>query len=228
MLNGECCRVFRQRPGLDIFLASASPRRRKFLSDMGLSFQLMPADAEPPPAAGEKPDEHARRACLAKGFSALEKLGGRPALVLAADTVVGVDGKILGKPAGPEDALDMLRLLNGRSHDVFSAFCLLGPENWQPGNAAACPRSAGKAILHVETDRARVFFGKWPDSVLKGYAFCGEPLDKAGAYAVQGRGSFLIERIDGNWTTVVGLPLATLIRALLALGAIMPAGTGRT
>lgn len=210
---------FRLRGGLRLILASASPRRRRFLEEWGLSFDIRPADAEEPrPLSGEPPDAYARRMATIKARAVADSV--RPAsnradetLILAADTVVALDGRIFGKPEDDDDALAMLRALSGREHAVTSGVCLM----LLPADGAAARETA-----FSETSRVR--FGDWPDAALRAYVATGEPRDKAGAYAVQGVGAFLTEEIRGSWSNVVGLPAAALAGRLLREGWMSPAG----
>jgi septum formation protein len=195
---------------LPLTLASASPRRRDFLRLLGLDFAVVrPDNKEPLPLAGEEPAHHALRAAEAKARAAVAARPGScaNALVIGADTVVVTpEGEILGKPEDPEHALSMLRRLAGKTHEVISAcFCLLP-------NGETRQATAG----------ARVRFFPWDEETLAAYVRTGETADKAGAYAVQGKGAFLVERIDGSVSAVVGLPLAELVRLLLGAGAIRP------
>ncbi len=190
---------------LPLVLASASPRRQEFLRLLGLDFAVFrPAGIEPRPLAKEDPAHYALRAAEAKARAA--KDAHPRALILGADTVVALEGKILGKPRNREDAERMLIALAGKSHDVISACCCLPPDG--------PPR-------RVE-GRAQVRFAAWPPAVLANYAATDEVMDKAGAYAVQGGGAFLADRIEGSHSAVIGLPLAELAALLLELGAIAP------
>jgi septum formation protein len=190
---------------LPLVLASASPRRRKFLRLLGLEFELVrPPGIEPQPRPGENPAEYALRAARAKACAAA---GLRPgAFVLGADTVVALEGEILGKPRDSRHALDMLLRLSGKSHEVISACCCCLPDG---------------TTRHA-TGNARVHFFAWPRDVLAAYAATDEVLDKAGAYAIQGRGAFLAQGMEGSASAVVGLPMAQLASLLLELEAIRP------
>ncbi|WP_241159435.1 MULTISPECIES: Maf family protein [unclassified Desulfovibrio] len=208
--------LFVAAPGVRVVLASASPRRRELLASWGLPFTVLtaPDEEEPRPAAGEDAAAYALRAARSKAGrvrSLLPSGEASASLVIAADTVVCLDGRILGKPRDSAEALAMLEQLAGRTHSVTSAVALRLPKSW-PG-----PHEEGL------TDTARVTFADWPRAVLEAYARTGEPDDKAGAYAVQGRGAFLAERLDGAWSTVVGLPLTPLAALLLGRGLIRPA-----
>lgn len=200
-------KLFSLAPDVKLALASSSPRRKELLESLGLDFYVFePIDAEPYPTEGVEPEYFARKAAFAKGQSCLMHIpAAQKCLILSADTVVSLDGKIFGKPKNSGDALRMLLALNGRSHEVYTAFCL----HYQESQYCACVHS-------------QVYFGKWPEAILDAYAQSPEPLDKAGAYAVQGEGAFLIEKIRGSWTNVMGLPLAELAQALLAQGFIAP------
>lgn len=187
-----------------LVLASASPRRRLFLDELGLEYVMArPDGAEPRPEPGETPEAYAERAAGTKARIAHKDRG---RVILAADTVVALGPHILGKPAHQDDALRMLSLLAGRTHRVVSAVSLILPDGEE-------------ARFH---DTAQVRFHPWPEAVLAAYARTGEPMDKAGAYAVQGRGAFLAESINGSWSTVVGLPLTRLVGILLERGVIEP------
>lgn len=182
-----------------------------FLRDQGLDFTVIAAAApEPAPEPAEDPAAYALRVAGRKARSALDKLalGGpdfeTPPLVLAADTIVVLDGDILGKPRSEDHAVSMLARLAGHTHTVITA-CCLHPADAEPLCFA---------------DSARVTFAPWPEALLRSYVATGEPMDKAGAYGIQGKGAFLAERIEGSWSTVVGLPMSRTMSALLALGAL--------
>lgn len=188
----------------ELVLASASPRRQQFVRDLGLrcTLAIAPGD-EARPMPGEEPAAYASRTAQAK---ALAVAALHPhAVILAADTIVVLDGDILGKPVDDADSLAMLIRLSGRSHTVITAVCLIFP---------------AEQATETFSVSSTVRFHTWPHAVLAAYAASGEPRDKAGAYAVQGLGSFLVEAIDGSWTSVVGLPIAELAERLLAHGVI--------
>lgn len=247
--------LFRMASGLELLLASASPRRRQFLHEWGIPFRLALTSAEEPrPEPGESPEAYTRRAAMAKALASGnavyqqcaaagewatgEQAAGNQNLqpvILAADTVVAVDGDILGKPENPAHAMRMIERLNGRGHEVISAVCLLLPADAAdatgPMAAAAAgpvPRPAieeslsGPFRMLTFSDTSRVFFHRWPQPVLQAYADTGEPDDKAGAYAIQGQGAVLVERVDGSWSTVVGLPVTQLAQVMLDKGLILP------
>lgn len=224
--------LFTLTPGYRLLLASASPRRRQFLSEWGLPFELArPDGAEPLPEPGENPDAYTRRAATAKAHAAAAGMRNASAteaallhsktIILAADTVVTVDGDILGKPNDSCHALKMLQRLTGRGHEVISAVCLLLPS--PAGNASV--DEAGRPVNTEElvfSDVSRVFFHPWTEDVLRAYVDTGEPHDKAGAYAIQGQGAFLVDKIEGSWSTVVGLPVTQLAHLLLNRGFMQP------
>lgn len=199
--------------GWELVLASHSPRRRQFLKEWGLAYRIVTGrDEEPRPRAGEAPAAYARRAARAKALSAAAADGqaAGPRVLLAADTIVALGEDILGKPADRAQALEMLRRLAGRTHEVISAVCLLGPQDEE-------------IVFH---DVSRVRFAPWPEAVLAAYAATGEPDDKAGAYAIQGQGAVLVEAVDGSWSTVVGLPVSRLAQEMLSRGWLTPVGAG--
>lgn len=199
--------------GWELVLASHSPRRRQFLEEWGLAYRIVTGrDEEPRPRAGEAPAAYARRAARAKALSAAAADGqaAGPRVLLAADTIVALGEDILGKPADRAQALEMLRSLAGRTHEVISAVCLLGPQDEE-------------IVFH---DVSRVRFAPWPEAVLAAYAATGEPDDKAGAYAIQGQGAVLVEAVDGSWSTVVGLPVSRLAQEMLSRGWLTPVGAG--
>ncbi len=187
-----------------LILASASPRRAELLKAAGIDFDVMPADIDEAVRDGESAEQYARRVANEKACGALARSHGRP--VLAADTVVVVDGLILQKPADAEDARRMLTLLSGRRHEVLTAVSvsLGGPDD-------VCPAASG-------VERTTVEFAQLSEAEIGWYVASGEPLDKAGAYAIQGLGSRFVTRIDGSYSNVVGLPIA-LVYKLLKLGA---------
>jgi septum formation protein len=183
-----------------LVLASASPRRRELLADAGIPFVARPAHGiRETPAAGETAREFACRLAAEKAM-AVE--AGPGEVILGADTVVTLDGHILGKPAGDADAARMLALLSGRRHEVITGICLrFGPE---------------KISDWASTE---VWFTELSDDDIREYVAGGEPRDKAGAYAIQGRASRFVDRINGAYTNVVGLPVALVWKHLRAHGA---------
>lgn len=208
--------LFVSAPGVHIVLASASPRRQALLAAWGIPFTILtaPEEDEPRPQDGESGAVYALRAAKSKVACVWPLLAPETAdasLVIAADTVVCLGGRILGKPHDTAEALNMLEHLSGQTHTVTSAVALRMPKN--------CPGPAEECL----TDTAAVTFATWPRDVLAAYAHTGESDDKAGAYAIQGCGAFLTKRLTGAWSTVVGLPLAPLAALLLRRGLILPA-----
>lgn len=181
-----------------IILASQSPRRQELLANAGLAFTVRPAHIEESPVAGEPPPQYVQRLAREKA-QAVEAAGEE--FVLAADTIVVIDSDILEKPHSVDDAVRMLRLLHGRNHFVLTGVCL---------------RHAGQCWTAVESTRV-VFLPMTEDEIMA-YAQSGEPLDKAGAYAIQGLASRYIERVEGCYFNVVGLPVSRVYRMLRAAG----------
>ena len=204
-MNGTCS-LFRLARASHLILASSSPRRQQFLDDLGLPYQVLtsPKD-EVTPMPSEDPQIFTARAADHKARQTAQLIPGayQSPLLIAADTVVSIDGRILGKPQDSADALAMLSLLSGRSHQVTTSVCVLLPRRYQECSFAF-------------SDQASVTFYAWPKEVLAAYVQSGEPRDKAGAYAIQGKGAFLVQGIHGSWSTVVGLPVSRLCRELLS------------
>jgi len=184
-------------------LASASPRRLALLRDLGLDPVPCPADVDERVLPGEAAETHALRLAREKARKVAAGLAG--GAVLGADTVVVLDGRILGKPDGPDGAAAMLRLLAGRTHEVVTGVCVLNLDRTPPGEAEAAVRT-------------RVRFRAYGEDTVRWYVASGEPVDKAGSYGIQGRGVLLAEGIEGSWSNVVGLPLETLPDLFRAAG----------
>ena len=173
-----------------IVLASASPRRQVLLRNARIPFVVEPADIDETPLPGESPKDYAERLAREKARAVSRK---RPLdLVLGADTIVVVDNAILGKPRDAGDAARMLRLLSGRTHAVITGVCLVGPT----------------AFEKMTSETTRVTMNCLSDDEIRDYVATGEPMDKAGAYAIQGIASRWIPRIEGDYSNVVGLPVA--------------------
>jgi septum formation protein len=179
-------------------LASASPRRRELLSNAGFDFDVQPSHIREEIQLGESPEEFVRRAAREKAIHvAAHSAPG--SLVLGADTVVVVDGSTMGKPAGPQDAARMLRRLSGRTHQVHSGICLV---------------RAPDAIEALKHEMTIVSFRELDEEEIRSYVESGEPMDKAGAYAVQGLASKFVTRISGCYFNVVGLPVSLVYETL--------------
>ena len=182
-------------PAPPLLLASTSPQRPAILRQLGIPFDVAEPRFEEEDAPGADPAELVQTHALGKARSVADEAGDRP--VLGVDTIVSVDRRLLGKPADAEEAVAMLEALGGRTHTVVSGLCLLTP-GWEV----------------VEADRTAVTFRPLTARDLAWYVATGEWEGRAGAYAIQGRGAALVERIDGDYLNVVGLPGALLVRLL--------------
>ena len=182
---------------MQLILASSSPRRKELLALLGLAFEVCPSDVDEQPTVGWSPIEQVKQFALAKAKAVAQV---RPqAVVLGSDTVIELDGRLLGKPRDRDDARTMLARLAGRSHLVHTAVVL-------------CHRARGIESIDVATTGVQM---KADDGqIYEQYLASGESLGKAGSYAIQGAGGMLIDRIDGDYTAVVGLPLR-LVAGLL-------------
>ena len=188
-----------------VVLASTSPRRRELLALLGLSFEVCAPAFEEHPRAGLSPREQVEYFALEKARSLADRMPGD--LVLGSDTVIEVDGCLLGKPRDLDEARIMLVTLAGRPHEVHTAVAL-------------CSRI--RAVESVEVATATVYIRPDVDGAIERYLATGESLGKAGAYSIQGAGGDLVERIEGDFTTVVGLPLAVVSRLLASVGYPVP------
>ena len=183
------------QPKRRLILASASPRRRDLLQQIGLAFSVVTADIDERPFPGEEHASYTLRLADAKARAVLAR---HPdAVVIGADTTVAVNGSLLGKPRNAADAARMLRLLRGREHEVTTGIAVL---------------TLDQALTATET--TWVIFSDMTDQDIAAYVATGEPMDKAGAYAIQGRAAQWIPRIEGEYSNVVGLPLARLAELL--------------
>ena len=182
-----------------LILASASPRRQELLRNAGIAFRVQASDVPEIPLGGESATECAVRLAREKAVAVAE--GFPQDVVLGADTIVVVDGAMLGKPIDSADAARMLRALSGRMHEVVTGVCFLG---------ATGPNSqrAENRRLRTACETTRVTMNHLSEQEIAGYIATGEPMDKAGAYAIQGIASRWITRIDGDYSNVVGLPVA--------------------
>jgi len=183
-----------------LVLASASPRRRALLEQLGIPLRIDPAHLDENVRAGEPAERYVLR--LAREKAEAVQVRHPNVKVLAADTSVVLDGEVLGKPATTDEALEMLRRLSGRRHQVMTAVAVAG---------------AGERLI-----TAAVTFAPADEAALRWYVSTGEPMDKAGAYAVQGIGGFLVERIEGSHSAVVGLPLVETVALLRESGYLLP------
>ncbi|OFV83893.1 MAG: septum formation protein Maf [Acidobacteria bacterium RIFCSPHIGHO2_01_FULL_67_28] len=183
-----------------LILASASPRRRELLRQAGFTFEVVAPEVDETYPGGEDPAAFAERLALAKAAQIAQRFTAKDdVVVLGADTVVVADGEVLGKPVSADDARAMLRKLSGIAHRVIT------------GVALAAPGAARRAVGHEVT---RVFFRPLTEEEITAYVATGEPLDKAGAYAAQGRAARFVTRVEGCYFNVVGLPVALVDRLL--------------
>lgn len=186
---------------MKIILASGSPRRYELLSRLGLPFEGLPPEIEEDTGSTGDPLDFAARMALSKAEAMAPGNGDR--VIVGADTIVVADGVILGKPGDEERALEMLRLLNGRRHQVITGIAAIHPE---------------KGMVETGLKTTEVEFNKVTEERILEYVKSGDPLDKAGAYGIQGRGRFLVKSIEGCYHNVVGLPLCLLMELLGKIG----------
>ncbi len=191
-----------------IILASASPRRRDLLNLMGLSFTVMPSDREEV-ITKTAPDAVVEELSFQKAEDIAEKTA--DGLIIGSDTVVAIDGKILGKPASREEAIEMIRSLSGRTHEVYTGVTLIERANGRTVRTETFSEKADVKVMTLSEDE------------IEGYVDRGESMDKAGAYGIQGYFSVFIEEIKGEYATVLGLPVAGLYRRLRSKGGILHA-----
>ncbi len=188
-------------PNTRFILASASPRRVEILTTLGLDFVVRTSEVDERQIQGESPQQYVMRAAAAKADAVASEL--KSGIVIGADTAVVVDGHPLGKPENGEDAARMLRAISGRWHAVMTGVAVVGVESGQ------------RAIDHEKT---LVRFRELTESEIDDYVASGEPSDKAGAYAIQGRGMLFVTEIAGNYQNVVGLPVPLLERLVRQIG----------
>ena len=191
--------IGKERP---LILASASSRRKELLSQIGLPFRAVKSGVEEKAITGD-PAKITQMLASKKASHVLRTES--ESWILGADTIVIIDDKILGKPRDEKDARQMLQSLSGREHSVITGFCLLDPA----GNLA-----------HTEAVTTLVRFKTLSEQEISAYINSGEPFGKAGSYAIQGIGAFLVEAISGSYTNVVGLPVCALIKALISVEAL--------
>ncbi len=189
---------------MPLVLASSSPRRKELLERLGIAFRVIPSLADEIHHDGESPKDFALRASTGKALAVASGLNS-DSVVIGADTIVVVDGEILGKPRDIEDAKSMLEKISGREHNVITGFSIVKPKD---------------QILHREYVESRVKIKALAPWEIEGYIKTREPMDKAGAYGAQGIGAFMIEQIQGSYTNVVGLPISQLIDVLTRLGVL--------
>jgi septum formation protein len=188
-----------------LILASSSPRRAAYLRELGFTFRRVVPDVDEKVRRGESPRRYVRRLAEAKAAAVSERHPRH--WVIGADTTVVVAGRILGKPADESDARRMLKLLSGRSHQVVSAIALARFQDH---------------VLRSRISTTRVFVRKLAPDEIRGYVETGEPMDKAGAYGIQGVGAFLVSRIEGSFSNVVGFPLEKFFELWNDAGLTLP------
>lgn len=189
-----------------MILASQSPRRIELMDEAGFTCRVIPADIDETPHEGEQPLDLVGRLAKDKALCVASEHAHAGEIVVAADSIVTIDGVILGKPADAQDAKRMLRLLSGRTHQVATGVCVAR------ANAAG---DAAEPVLQNFVEVTDVTFYALDEDTIEEYAQSGEPLDKAGAYGIQGKGGrMLVEKIDGDFYNVVGLPIARVARTI--------------
>jgi septum formation protein len=186
-----------------LILASASPRRQELLRNAGIRFTVQPADIDETPVPGESPQNCAERLAREKALVVFQRRSQH--FVLGADTIVVLDDMILGKPHDANHAARMLRLLSGRTHAVITGVCLVNP-------------LARNRELRTGSETTLVTMSKISDDEIRDYIATGEPMDKAGGYAIQGMASRWIPRIEGDYSNVVGLPVSMVYAMLREQG----------
>ncbi|MER3447242.1 MAG: septum formation inhibitor Maf [Blastocatellia bacterium] len=187
-----------------IILASSSPRRKELLEKLGLKFDTIPSLIDEIPLPGESPEDFALRVSAEKALSVSRNLGD-DSVVIGADTIVVIEGEILGKPKDEKEAMAMLEKISGKEHRVITGFSIIKPK---------------ADILYRKFAESRVKIKILAPWEIEGYIKTGEPMDKAGAYGAQGIGAFMIEEIHGSYTNVVGLSLAQVVDVLTRLGVL--------
>jgi septum formation protein len=188
-------------PRPDIILASTSPRRKDLLEQIGLPFRIVPSDYEEDPSLSNSPSELV--SLLAQYKAAAVAQHHPNSIVIAADTVVAYHDRILGKPHTASKAKEVLLMLSGTQHNVFTGFTI--------------QQLATKRVVS-QVEETQVYFFELTEAEIDAYIATGEPLDKAGAYGIQGKGALLVKRIEGDFSNVIGLPLSQLMRQLSQFG----------
>ncbi len=185
----------------DLILASQSPRRKYLLEQAGLTFRVIPSRIDESKQPLSAPGDYVQSLAIAKAEDVARS--NPDSWVLGADTIVAVDGRVLGKPKSAQEARIMLRRLSGKTHQVFTGFCV-------------CQQHTARQV--ADTVRTEVTFKTLTDQEIDWYINTGEPFDKAGAYAIQGLGTFLVRRINGSYTNVVGLPVCEVVEIMMREG----------
>ncbi len=188
-----------------ILLASGSPRRRELLDQIGVAYRVLPADIDESPLPNEAPDVYTRRIAAEK-VSAVATRRDPGEIILGADTSVVLGEQMLGKPSDEAEAREMLQLLSGRIHEVFTAVAVLDPDN----------------RMHTSLNVSQVEFARLDRAWIEAYVATGEPLDKAGAYGIQGWAGTQIRRVEGSYSSIMGLALFEAARLLALAGLRLP------
>ncbi|PLX75082.1 MAG: septum formation inhibitor Maf [Desulfuromonas sp.] len=189
----------------NIVLASGSPRRKQMLENLGIEFSVIPSSAAEDEQPGETPEQHVLRLSVAKAKEVAGRDDIRGRWFIGSDTIVLQNDTILGKPVDSDAATRMLRALSGSDHHVLSGYAIFD-------------RQTGELVADVVA--TRVHFRELTEPEIAGYIASGEPMDKAGAYAIQGKGGVFVEKIDGSYNNVVGMPLCQVIEVLKRMGAV--------
>ena len=184
---------------IPLILASQSPRRRELLTLIGIPHEVRPANVDESYRLGEMAEEHVERLAREKAAAMHQD----DAIVIGSDTIVVVDDRVLGKPDNEADAADMLALLSGKTHVVMTAVAV-----------------AWGGRLESSVEKVEVTFHKLSDALIRAYIATGEPMDKAGAYGIQGFGATIVQRVDGDYFAVMGLPLQRLVRIMKEMGLV--------
>jgi septum formation protein len=200
----------KKNPFSAIVLASSSPRRRELLASVGIEFTVVPSRISEEVLPGETPEKHVMRLSKEKAWEVAARIEVPGRLFIGSDTIVLNDDLILGKPKDAGDAAAMLHSLSGNSHRVLSGY-------------AVFDKQTGSTVAGMVATLVR--FKELTEEEITGYIATGEPFDKAGAYAIQGIGAFMIRSIEGSYTNVVGLPLCEVVEVLERLGAVQIFGT---
>lgn len=185
----------------EFILASGSPRRKEILSAAGVKFSVLVSDADEGAVNKDAPvGIYVQELALLKAAAAAKYvLKNKDAVIIAADTIVTLDGKILGKPKDEDDAFDMLKSLSNRAHEVYTGYCVM---------------RVSDGFTFCNSVKTEVLFKELDDDLIRRYIRTGEPMDKAGAYGIQGKGAILAEKINGDYFNVVGLPVSALAKTL--------------
>ncbi|KUJ71923.1 nucleoside triphosphate pyrophosphatase [Thiomicrospira sp. WB1] len=200
-MNEESAIIDDKASPVDVYLASASPRRGELLEQLGLTYETVQAPIEEVALPGESAESYVRRMAIEKALNGFQKLPGARIWVIGGDTLIRVEGAVLEKPKHEREARNMLRRLGGRSHEVLSAVALVHD-----------------GAVFSAVNQSRVQLREISDQECRDYWLTGEPQDKAGGYAIQGQGARFVERLDGSYSGVMGLPLFELDQLLRESG----------